>query len=77
MLEISDLGLSTWKRFLMEPFKETLVRLVISEIEKDRNSTAEYQAVLQNVIMSFVDVEKVQSENIKYYEETIESQYLL
>ena len=37
MLEISDLGLSTWKRFFMEPFKETLVRLDISEKKKDRN----------------------------------------
>jgi cullin 2 len=76
MLLIGELGRDTWKNFLMEPLKDKLIPLVLCEIEKDRGDVTVNQAVLHNVIHSFVDVEICEIDPIKYYKKIFEAEYL-
>ena len=70
MKEIGELGLDTWRRLMIEPLKEELVRLLLDGIRHDRlagspsgaggTRDAQFQAdaVIKGVINSFVSVEE-------------------
>lgn len=58
LLEIGELGLHLWKVNMIEPLKESLVRLVLEAIEKDRMGIMVPETTVHGVIMSFVHVEE-------------------
>ena len=67
MKEIGELGLDIWRRQMIEPLKEELVRLLLDGIKYDRlgsgsGSTERTQfqsdSTIKGVISSFVEVEE-------------------
>ena len=86
MKEIGELGLDIWRRQMIEPLKEELVRLLLDGIRYDRLGTSsgstgrtqfQADATLKGVISSFVEVEEYKKKgNLDLYEEIFESPFL-
>lgn len=77
MLEIGELALDTWKKFMIEPLKSHLLVLLLQEINSDRHNNCVNQTVLHGVITSFVDVEEYKKKSpLQLYEEVFESLFL-
>ncbi len=86
MREIGELGLDIWRRQMIEPLREELVRLLLDGIRYDRlgsvtGSTGSTQfqsdATIKGVISSFVEVEEYKKKgNLDLYEEIFESSFL-
>ncbi|WAQ93638.1 CUL2-like protein [Mya arenaria] len=77
MLEIGELALDTWKKFMIEPIKEQILVLILNEILSDRNGGSVNQTVLHGVITSFVEVEQYKKKGpLQLYEEIFEQQFL-
>lgn len=53
-------GLDIWKKNMIEPLKESLVKLLLEGIQQDRQGDASFQmtGIIQGVIESFVTVEE-------------------
>ncbi|KAL4222998.1 Cullin-2 [Mactra antiquata] len=77
MLEIGELALDTWKKYMIEPLKQQLLGLISLEIESDRHGSCMNQSVLHGVITSFVDVEQYKKKlPLQLYEEIFETHFL-
>ena len=86
MKEIGELGLDIWRRQMIEPLKDELVRLLLDGIRYDRlgsgsGSTGRTQfqadATMKGVISSFVEVEEYKKKgNLDLYEEIFETPFL-
>ena len=87
MKEIGELGLDIWRRQMIEPLKEELVRLLLEGIKYDRLGSAgtgstgrtqfQADATIKGVISSFVEVEEYKKKgNLDLYEEIFESPFL-
>jgi len=86
MKEIGELGLDIWRRQMIEPLKDELVRLLLDGIKYDRlgsgsGSTERTQfqsdSTIKGVISSFVEVEEYKKKgNLDLYEEIFESAFL-
>lgn len=50
------MALECWRKFMIEPFKDRLVKLILVEIYNDRIGKSVNQKVLHGVINSLVDV---------------------
>lgn len=53
-------GLEIWKRNMIEPLRDTLVKLLLEGIYQDRQGVAHTAAlpIIRGVIQSFVDVQQ-------------------
>lgn len=81
MKEIGELGLDIWRRQMIEPLKDELVRLLLDGIRYDRlgSGTGQYQTdgTIKGVISSFVEVEEYKKKgNLDLYEEIFEAPFL-
>jgi len=77
MLEIGELALDTWKRFMIDPLKESLVNLLLREIQSDRVGGNVNQRVLHGVINSLVNVEEYKKKSpLQLYEDLFETPFL-
>lgn len=83
MKEIGELGLDIWRRQMIEPLREELVRLLLDGIRYDRlgSNTGRTQfqsdSTIKGVISSFVEVEEYKKKgNLDLYEEIFESPFL-
>ncbi|KAJ8313728.1 hypothetical protein KUTeg_008289 [Tegillarca granosa] len=77
MLEIGELALDTWKRLMIEPLKETLLKLILHEVYSDRVGGSVNQTVLHGVINSFVNVEEYKKKHpLHLYEDIFETPFL-
>ncbi|CAC5381571.1 CUL2 [Mytilus coruscus] len=75
-LEIGELALDTWKRFMVEPLKDPIVKLLLADIKNDRLSSTVHQTVLHGVINSFVNVEEYKKKHpLQLYEEVFEAPF--
>jgi len=63
MLEIGELALETWKKFMMEPQKARLISLLLSEIHKDRCGESVQEQIVHGIVHSFVLVEQYKKKN--------------
>lgn len=54
------LGLEIWKRNMIEPLRDTLVKLLLEGIHQDRQGIARTTSlpIIRGVIQSFVDVQQ-------------------
>lgn len=78
LLEIGELALDTWKRLMIEPLKETLLKLVLNEVSRDRMGELVNQTVVHGVINSFVNVQEYKRKHpLLLYEELLENPYKL
>ena len=50
------MALDCWRKFMIEPLKEKLVKLILDGIDRDRKGESVNQTVLHGVINSLVDV---------------------
>ncbi|KAK3587967.1 hypothetical protein CHS0354_014484 [Potamilus streckersoni] len=77
MLEIGELALDTWKKYMIEPLKDHLVSIILQEIRNDRFGGTVNQTVLHGVINSFVDVEEYKKKTpLQLYEDMFENKFL-
>nr|XP_022308592.1 cullin-2-like [Crassostrea virginica] len=78
LLEIGELALDTWKRLMIEPLKETLLKLILNEVARDRVGELVNQTVVHGVINSFVNVQEYKRKHpLMLYEELLETPYKL
>jgi cullin 2 len=56
LLDIGEMALECWRKFMIEPVKDKLTHLILDEIFKDRKGEPVKQSVLHGVINSLVDV---------------------
>ncbi|XP_061185924.1 cullin-2-like [Saccostrea echinata] len=76
LLEIGELALDTWKRLMIEPHKETLIKLILNEVNRDRMGEMVNQTVVHGVINSFVNVQEYKRKHpLLLYEELLENPY--
>ncbi|XP_005109508.1 cullin-2 [Aplysia californica] len=77
LLEIGELAKDTWKNLMIDPIKNKLVILILSEIAKDRNGYDVNQTVIHSVVTSFVDVSEYKKKlPLELYQEVFEIQFL-
>ena len=50
------MALDCWRKFMIEPLKEKLIKLILDGIDRDRKGESVSQTVLHGVINSLVDV---------------------
>lgn len=73
-----QLALDTWKRLMIEPLKETLLKLILNEVSRDRMGELVNQTVVHGVINSFVNVQEYKRKHpLLLYEELLENPYKL
>ncbi|XP_033762061.1 cullin-2-like isoform X2 [Pecten maximus] len=76
MLEIGELALDTWKRLMVEPLKDALVRLILIDVWQDRCNGTVNQTILHGVINSFVNVEDYKKKHpLQLYEDIFEKPF--
>jgi len=77
MLEIGELALETWKKFMTEPLKDRLVHLLLSEIHEDRCGKSVQENVIHSIVHSFVLAEQYKKKNpLTLYENMFEEKML-
>lgn len=77
MLEIGELALDTWKRFMIEPLRSHVLVIILQEIQSDRHGNNVSHNVLHGVINSFVNVEEYKKKYpLQLYEELFEVPFL-
>jgi hypothetical protein len=54
--KLLKMALDCWRKFMIEPLKEKLVKLILDGIDRDRKGESVNQTVLHGVINSLVDV---------------------
>nr|XP_018904304.1 PREDICTED: cullin-2 [Bemisia tabaci] len=78
-MEIGELGLDIWKRKMIEPLKEKLLKLLLNGIHLDRihNAQQDLNAVIRGVIDSFVSVQEYKKKgNLDLYQKIFEEPFL-
>lgn len=77
MLEIGELALDTWRKYMIEPQKAHLTVLLLAEIAADRKGLLVPETVVKGVISSFVEVESYKKKQaMQLYEEAFEIPFL-
>ncbi|XP_070565487.1 cullin-2-like [Ptychodera flava] len=77
LMDIGELALDIWKRLMIEPLKDHLVRMLLTEIHRDRCGESPNQAVIHGVINSFVNVEEYKKKmKLKLYQDLFEVPFL-
>ncbi|XP_014262650.1 cullin-2 [Cimex lectularius] len=78
-MEIGELGLEIWKRNMIEPLQENLVKLLLEGIHQDRVGDAQSTAseIIKGVIQSFVSVQEYKKkDNLELYRTIFEKPFL-
>lgn len=79
MVEVGELALESWKRFVLEPIRHTLVEMLLEQIDRDRRKYGITMSpmIIQGIVLSFVEIERFKSRNpLKYYEDIFEVKLL-
>jgi len=79
ILEVRELSLSLWRRHMIEPFQEALVRQLLERINAHRQDTLPdgEHGQIRDVIQSLVDAEGYKKTNeLELYETVFEKAYL-
>jgi len=77
MLEIGELALETWKKYMTEPLKDRLVGLLLAEIQEDRCGKSVQENVIHSIVHSFVLAEQYKKKNpLMLYETMFEERML-
>ncbi|KAK7828220.1 hypothetical protein U0070_025336 [Myodes glareolus] len=58
LMEIGELALDMWRKLMVEPLQNILIRMLLREIKNDRGGEDPNQKVIHGVINSFVHVEQ-------------------
>lgn len=76
-MDIGELALDIWKKYMIKPLKKNLQVLLLSEIEKDRRGEGTKSNMLHSVINSLVEVERYKTKNqLKLYQDVFEQRFL-
>ena len=69
------MSLDCWRKFMIEPLKDKLIKLILDGIERDRKGELVNQPVIHGVINSLVDVAERQK-TLVLYENLFEKVFL-
>lgn len=76
-LEVKDLCLYLWNQDMLAPMKQSLVYLLMREIELERKGQTINQTVISGIIHSLAEVEEYKKEDtLELYRETFEKDFL-
>lgn len=71
-----QLALDTWKRYMIDQLKDSIVKLLLCEIKNDRMGGTVHQTVLHGVVNSFVNVEEYKKKHpLQLYEDVFEAPF--
>lgn len=80
LTSFSNVGLDSWKKFMIEPLRDVLLRLLLEAIHCDRTGKSLYNeksSTIQGVIQSLVSVEEFKKKNtLELYETVFEVPFL-
>lgn len=76
LMEIGEMALDCWRKFMIEPLKDKLIKLILDGIDRDRRGESVNQSVIHGVINSFVDVADKKQKTLELYETLFEEQFL-
>ncbi|CAF0772886.1 unnamed protein product [Brachionus calyciflorus] len=74
-MDIGEMSLDCWRKYMIEPLKDKLIKLILDGIERDRKSEMVNQPVIHGVINSLVDVAERQK-TLALYENLFEKVFL-
>lgn len=76
IMDIGEMALDCWRKFMIEPLKEKLVKLILDGIDRDRKGESVSQTVLHGVINSLVDVADKRQKTLVLYESLFEKTFI-
>lgn len=76
IMDIGEMALDCWRKFMIEPLKEKLVKLILDGIDRDRKGESVNQTVLHGVINSLVDVADKRQKTLVLYETLFEKPFI-
>ncbi|XP_050008658.1 cullin-2 [Alexandromys fortis] len=77
LMEIGELALDMWRKLMVEPLQNILIRMLLREIKNDRGGEDPNQKVIHGVINSFVHVEQYKKKfPLKFYQGIFVSPFL-
>jgi cullin 2 len=76
VMDIGEMALDCWRKYMIEPIKEKLIKLVLDGIDRDRRGDTVNQSVLHGVINSLVDVADKRQKSLVLYETLFEKAFI-
>ncbi len=80
VMEIGELGLYLWKKLMIEPMKDILLRLLLEAVHCHRTGQSLYNeksSTIHGIIQSFVSVDEFKRKKpLELYETVFEAPYL-
>jgi len=76
LLVVGEMALECWRKQMIEPLKDKLIKLILDEILKDRKSETINQTILHGVINSLVEVADKRKKTLELYETLFEKAFL-
>lgn len=75
-MDIGEMALDCWRKFMIEPLKEKLIKLLLDSIDRDRKGESVNQSVIHGVINSLVDVADKRQKTLGLYESLFEKVFI-
>ncbi len=76
IMDIGEMALDCWRKFMIEPLKDKLVKLILDGIDRDRRGESVNQSVIHGVIISLVDVADKRQKTLGLYETLFEKVFI-
>jgi cullin 2 len=76
IMDIGEMALDCWRKFMIEPLKEKLIKLILDGIDRDRKGESVNQSVIHGVINSLVDVADKRQKTLGLYETLFEKVFI-
>lgn len=76
LMEIGEMALDCWRKHMIEPLKEKLIKLILDGIDRDRKGESVNQSVLHGAINSLVDVADKRQKTLVLYETLFERVFI-
>jgi hypothetical protein len=70
------MALDCWRKFMIEPLKDKLIKLILDGIDRDRKGESVNQSVIHGVINSLVDVADKRQKTLSLYETLFERVFI-
>jgi cullin 2 len=70
------MALDCWRKFMIEPLKDKLIKLILDGIDRDRKGESVNQSVIHGVINSLVDVADKRQKTLSLYEMLFEKVFI-
>lgn len=76
IMDIGEMALDCWRKYMIEPLKDKLIKLILDGIDRDRKGESVNQSVIHGVINSLVDVADKRQKTLGLYETLFEKIFI-